>query len=353
MRSFKQFILEEISGVAWQKSLYDLIWQPNDQKMGYIPLSKQMLRRLGITGETQREEWAIHVTDYRGLLNVLKMQGSAKALSSMTQVTDSEMAVEYFGSDPMGSGGIQTKGGVIIQLSGDVVAAGAQDLMSAPDSQGRRWMDSTGVLGALTGASDEIRTMENMMSELFKRKANLIKKEVGSFYSGLMMIRWPEPDKMEENEIEIPTAPDDSTDREAMRWMHWLGSGHSSKYIKLAGTGKSRNDKALLKYIRKYVGTMVGLTFDLIEKHLSQSHYTEFLKDLITGEKGWTTWNEIVLNRIKVKEVWIRYSETFNVNALRDIVEKQGIDVTLIGDGFDDPIEWDQNIRWIFQDMEV
>ena len=98
---------------------------------------------------------------------------------------------------------------------------------------------------------------------------------------------------------------------------------------------------------------MVGLTFDLIEKHLSQSHYTEFLKDLITGEKGWTTWNEIVLNRIKVKEVWIRYSETFNVNALRDIVEKQSIDVTIIGDGFDDPIDWDQNIRWIFQDMEV
>ncbi len=349
MKRFSQ-LREEISGVAWQKNLYDLIWQPNDQKMGYIPLSKQMLRRLGITGETQREEWAIHVTDYRGLLNVLKMQGSAKALSTMTQVANVEMAVRCFGSDPY-AGGIQTKGGVIIQLYGDVVAAGAQDLMSAPDGQGRRWMDSTGVLGALTGASDEIRTMENMMSELFKRKANLIKKEVGTFYSGLMGLKWPED--RTDDDIEIPTAPDDSTDREAMRWMHWLGSGHSSRYIKLAGTGKSMNDKALLKYIRKFVGTMVGLTFDLIEKHLSQSHYTEFLKDLITGEKGWTTWNEIVLNRIKVKEVWIRYSETFNVNALRDIVEKQGIDVTLIGDGFDDPIEWDQNIRWIFQDMEV
>ncbi|SVC81077.1 uncharacterized protein METZ01_LOCUS333931, partial [marine metagenome] len=105
MRSFKNFILEEISGVAWQKSLYDLIWQPNDQKMGYIPLSKQMLRRLGITGKTQREEWAYHVTDYRGAVNVLKMQGSAKSLSTMTQVTDAEMAIEYFGSDPMGSGG--------------------------------------------------------------------------------------------------------------------------------------------------------------------------------------------------------------------------------------------------------
>ena len=348
MLRFKEFLQEKVEGVAWQKTIYDLLWQPNDQKMGYIPLSKQMLRRLGITGQAQREEWAIHVTDHRGAVNVLKMEGTAKSLSTMTQVTSVEMALGYFGSDPMGSGGIQTKGGVVIQLSGDVVAAGAQDLMSAPDGQGRRWMDSTGVLGALTGASDEIRTMENMMSELFKRKSSLIKKEVGSFYSGLMMIRWPESDKMEENEIEIPTAPDDSTDREAMRWMNWLGSGHSSQYIKLAGTGKSRNDKALLKYIRKFVGTMVGKTFDLIEKHLSQSHYVEFLKDLISGEKGWTTWNEIVLNKIKIKEVWIRNSATFNVNALSDIFDKKGIKTQIVDDA-----EWDQELEWIFQDMEV
>ena len=347
MKQFGQ-LREEISGVAWQKNLYDLIWQPNDQKMGYIPLSKQMLRRLGITGETQREEWAIHVTDYKGLVNVLKMEGSAKSLSTMTQVTSSEVALAYFGSDPMGSGGIQTKGGVVIQMSGDVVAAGAQDLMSAPDGQGRRWMDSTGVLGAITGANTEIRTMEGMMSELFKEKAKMIKREVGSFFGGLMSVRWPEPDKMDENEIEIPSSPDDSSDREAMRWMHWLGSGHSSKYIKLAGTGKSRNDKALLKYIRKYVGTMVGLTFDLIERHLSKPEYVEFLKDLITGEKGWTTWNEIVLNRIKVKEVWIRNSDTFNVSALGELGERKGIDVHILDD-----YGWDREIEWIFQDMEV
>ena len=345
MKSFNH-LREEISGVAWQKNLYDLIWQPNDQNMGYIPLSKQMLRRLGITGETQREEWAIHVTDYKGLVNVLKMEGSAKSLSTMTQVSSVDMALGYFGSDEYSQGGIQTKGGVVIQMSGDVVAAGAQDLMSAPDSQGRRWMDSTGVLGALTGANTEIRTMEHMMSELFTRKAKLIKKEVGTFYSGIMMQKFP--DEFTDDDIEIPTAPDDSTDREAMRWMHWLGSGHSSKYIKLAGTGKSRNDKVLLKYIRKFVGTMVKLTFDLIEKHISQSHYTEFLKDLITGEKGWTTWNEIVLNRIKVKEVWIRHSDTFNVVALSDLVSRKGAKVHILDDS-----DWDQELDWIFQDMEV
>jgi hypothetical protein len=93
---------------------------------------------------------------------------------------------------------------------------------------------------------------------------------------------------------------------------------------------------------------MIGRTFDLIEKHLSQSHYTEFLKELITGEKGWTTWNEIVLNRIKIKEVWIRDSATFNVTALEELVSKKGIKVQVYSDG-----DWDQELEWIFQDMEV
>ena len=93
---------------------------------------------------------------------------------------------------------------------------------------------------------------------------------------------------------------------------------------------------------------MVKLTFDLIEKHISQSHYTEFLKDLITGEKGWTTWNEIVLNRIKVKEVWIRHSDTFNVTALSDLVSRKGAKVNILDDS-----DWDQELEWIFQDMEV
>ena len=93
---------------------------------------------------------------------------------------------------------------------------------------------------------------------------------------------------------------------------------------------------------------MVGLTFDLIERHLSKPEYVEFLKNLITGEKGWTTWNEIVLNRIKIKEVWIRHSDTFNVTALGELAERKGIDVHILDD-----YGWDREIEWIFQDMEV
>ena len=307
-----------------------------------------MLRRMGITGETQTEQWAYHITDPKGAVHVLKMQGSAKALSTMTQVTNAEMALEHFGSD--GLGGIQTRGGVMIEMSGDVVVAGSQDLMSAPDDQGRRWVDTAGVLGGMTNVGDYIRALESMMSELFKRKASLIKKEVGSFYSGLMMIRWPESDKMEENEIEIPTAPDDSTDREAMRWMHWLGSGHSTSYITKSRTGKTKNDKVLLKYIRKFVGTMVGKTFDLMETFMGK--HVDLLKGVISGDDGWTVWNEILLNKIKIKQVLIRkeseYHSLEDAENLAEMTEKKGIKTQLLDDA-----GWDEELGWIFQDMEV
>ena len=133
MLRFKQFITEKIEGVAWQKTIPDLLWSENNVEQGYLPMGKQMLRRLGITGKAQTEQWAYHITDPNRMYHVMKMQGSAKSLSTMTQVTDKDDAVRHFGSD--GVGGIQTKGGVMVELSGDVVVAGNQDLMSAPDGQ--------------------------------------------------------------------------------------------------------------------------------------------------------------------------------------------------------------------------
>ena len=80
-----------------------------------------------------------------------------------------------------------------------------------------------------------------------------------------------------------------------------------------------------------------------------RQHLEQKLKQGYYSEKGGTTWNEIVLNRIKVKEVWIRHSDTFNVTALSELVSKKGAKVQVV-EGDDD---WDQELEWIFQDMEV
>lgn len=343
MRSFKGFLSERIEGVAWQKTISDLLWSENNVEQGYLPMSKPMLRRLGITGETQTEQWAYHITDPRGAIHVLKMQGSAKALSTMTQVTSAEMALQHFGSD--GLGGIQTRGGVMIEMSGDVVVAGSQDLMSAPDGQGRRWLDTAGVLGSMTNVGDYIRSLENMMRDLYKEKANLIKKNVGDFYFGVMGLQRGE---ISDSDILVPKAPYSDADVSQIKWMRDLSSEFSTSYLR--GSGKSKADKVLVKYVRKFVGKMIGETFDLMEKFLSK--YVDLLKNVVSGDDGWTVWNEILLNRIKIKQVLIRkeseYHSLEDTEKLAEVMGKKGINTKMLDDS-----GWDQELEWIFQDMEV
>lgn len=175
MKTYKQFIAESI---AWQKWLGDLLFS----KLGtrYIPLSKQMFRRLGLTNKNQREEWAFHSTDFKGLKNVLRMQGKAKSLSTMTRISDFDMGMEFFSEK-----GVQTSGDVMVAVSGDVVVAGGHDLMSAPDSQGRRWLDLEGVINSFYDDKNiRWNEMKKMSKEIDKTKTDLIKKAVNDFSSG-------------------------------------------------------------------------------------------------------------------------------------------------------------------------
>ena len=343
MLRFKQFLAEKIEGVAWQKTIPDLLWSENNVDQGYLPMSKLMLRRMGLTGETQTEQWAYHITDPKGAVHVLKMQGSAKALSTMTQVTNAEMALQHFGSD--GLGGIQTRGGVMIELSGDVVVAGSQDLMSAPDGQGRRWLDTAGVLGGMSNVGDYIRSLESMMKDLYKEKAKHIKKNVGDFYFGIMGLRRGE---VTEDDILIPKSPYSDADVSQMEWMRKVSSEFSTSYLK--GSGKSKADKVLVKYVRKFVGKMIGETFDLMEKFLR--NHVDLLKGVISGDDGWTVWNEILLNKIKIKQVLIRkeseYHSLEDAENLAEMTEKKGIKTQLLDDA-----GWDEELQWIFEDMEV
>ena len=343
MLRFREFLQEKIEGVAWQKTIPDLLWSENNVEQGYLPMGKQMLRRLGVTGETQTEQWAYHVTDPKGAKHVLKMQGSAKALSTMTQVTSAGMALDHFGSD--GVGGIQTRGGVMIELSGDVVVAGSQDLMSAPDGQGRRGLDTTGVLGSMTNVGDYIRALESMMRDLYREKAKHIKKNVGDFYFGLMGLQRGE---ISDKDLPIPNSPFTDADVSQMEWMRKLSSEFSTSYLK--GSGKSKADKVLVKYVRKFVGKMIGETFDLTEKFLRK--HVDLLKSVISGDDGWTVWNEILLNKIKIKEVWIRgeseYHSMEDAEELSELIKKKGIKTHILSDA-----DWDEELGYIFQDMEV
>jgi hypothetical protein len=70
-----------------------------------------------------------------------KVIGSKKSISTYTTDTEGHL---------LKGGGIQTGGGVVLEVEGKVLVAGTEDLGSVPDEAGRRWI-SPNVLGKILG----------------------------------------------------------------------------------------------------------------------------------------------------------------------------------------------------------
>ena len=70
-----------------------------------------------------------------------KVIGKKKSISTFTADTEGNLA--------MGSG-VQTSGGVVLEVEGKVLVAGTEDLGSVPDEAGRRWIAS-GTRGTIVG----------------------------------------------------------------------------------------------------------------------------------------------------------------------------------------------------------
>ena len=70
-----------------------------------------------------------------------KVLGSKKSISTYTTDTSNRLSM---------GGGVQTKGGVVLEVEGKVLVAGTEDLASVPDEAGRRWL-SPDVLGKIVG----------------------------------------------------------------------------------------------------------------------------------------------------------------------------------------------------------
>ena len=96
-----------------------------------FPLSKGMMQRMQNVTENAL---AFHITDTDGIDTLFSLQNSAKSLSVTTNVKD-----EYDGMTMLE--GVETAGGVLVEVRGDIIFEGEFDIFSSPDSQGRRWID--------------------------------------------------------------------------------------------------------------------------------------------------------------------------------------------------------------------
>ena len=73
-----------------------------------------------------------------------KVLGKKKSISTYTTDTEGHL---------LSGGGVQTSGGVVLEVEGKVLVAGTEDLASVPDEAGRRWL-APGTLGKIVGMKE-------------------------------------------------------------------------------------------------------------------------------------------------------------------------------------------------------
>jgi len=156
MKTFKNYLTE--AAPAWTESLSTALFDlPRaGLKDVRIPLSPSIFKRLW---PKSIRSTAFHVTDYDGVAKLKKMQGKKRSISAFYNM-DYDM-ISY---------GIRTEGGYVVELEGDVLAAAPDDIASAPDKSGRRWITLSTLLDPVSdhgfGGGTKLKGFENEVKEM-------------------------------------------------------------------------------------------------------------------------------------------------------------------------------------------
>ena len=136
MLNFKEFLIERRRATPVVRAWLDTRSKPYAYWLSRrfntpFPLSKPMMERLGRGRKGVR---ALHSTDLKGLSTLLSLQNSSKSISVATLLQNVFAGTEFVE-------GIETEGGIVVELLGDVAFSGDYDIFTSSDSQGRRWLD--------------------------------------------------------------------------------------------------------------------------------------------------------------------------------------------------------------------
>jgi len=212
----------------------------------YIPLTPKVVEK--IVGKKIPVK-SFHMTGPESLHRMKNVLTSKKSLSTFTMTNKDEKLAK--------GGGIQTKGGIIFYIEGNLLAQKTIDFDTVPDKTGRRWVDSFNIFG-------DRQTWPAMV-----KKAKLgweeIEREMDDIARAAEKL-WLKDDELDYNE-----------------------------YKALA---KKEQGPLIAKMIKDYI--------DLANKAL-RTNKKKFIDRLITPPKekrtGW--WNEILVYDVKIVDMFV------------------------------------------------
>ena len=248
MKSFKYFI-KEATGQKWQQSLSSLIFDTGREENFYldvpIPLSSSIFKRVW---PDDIRTTVFHLTDVDGLDKLVKLQGKKKSISAFTS-----MDRYYYNR------GVQTAGGIVAEIDGNVLIAAPTDIMSRPDNTGRRWT----AFRAISGREKFGRIDDLTIKSIGKDVEKLFKQLITTYY----------PDKLQPYSKKLANT----------QWQY-IGAHPLS-------------DK------RKIIADYIDGMEKIIKKHSAKLRgvFTRYLDRRRTDD----SWDEIIVNDIKIKQVHI------------------------------------------------
>ena len=252
MKSFKYFI-KEATGQKWQQSLSSLIFDTGREENFYldvpIPLSSSIFKRVW---PDDIRTTVFHLTDVDGLDKLVKLQGKKKSISAFTS-----MDRYYYNR------GVQTAGGIVAEIDGNVLIAAPTDIMSRPDNTGRRWT----AFRAISGREKFGRIDDLTIKSIAKDVEKLFKQLITTYY----------PDKLQPYSKKLANT----------QWQY-IGQHPLS-------------DK------RKIIADYIDGMEKIIKKHSAKLRgvFTRYLDRRRTDD----AWDEIIVNDIKIKQVHILTSD--------------------------------------------
>ena len=278
MKSFKSYLTEFA-----QQSTSDYVFDTHTDNSSSlkIPISGPMFKR--IWPNTIRAT-VFHTTDLSGLKKIKRLEGGKKTISAFFSMMSRYMET-----------GVATGGDVhvVVEMDADVLVSARDDIMSEVDKQGRRWVMMSWF---------EYQTRE-------RSKFSKIEKDLNTLIANLVKKHIPK-------------------DKEIQQTKHF--GKDAGAVFDIWGNMKSH-----LKGDGRKIAAVIKDYFDGVEKIIKKNK--EVMGDIFYGytkSKRMTdnSWDEQIVNNIKIKKIHIINSAELDDQVIEDIKDMSGMPPVKIWD---------------------